>query len=745
MDHMEPQPTAKQAALLATDAPEVTLASLVERFVRHLPLFVSLMLVGMGLGILSFKSQPVAFEAVAMLELDPHVNHPLGEKAESAIHYTPSGDSFDTQEFYNTQYAIITSDRVLTAAAQDLAIARDYDFFGMTHAPATPPSLDDAAEAIRAHLRVNPIKTSRLVQIIIRDKNAARAAKICDAVARTYIDQNREIAVAATSEAVVWLNTQIDSVNRDLEQKEDALHAFKQKHNLPSTSINEESNGLRLQMQVFNEALAKTQTRRQELVAKKSELAKISADNVDELPPSLQSEVLTLRRAELMLAERDRDALVNLGKGNEHPLVTQANARLVQAKKRYVDEIRNVRASVDRELAVIERQEQGESSLFAGSRHEAIDLGMMEIEYRRLERATSNDEALLKVLTERSKDADMARMVKLNNVFLVDAAKVPRAPIMNSLVKYLSQGILGGLIVGMMLAWVRERLDVSIRSVEDVGSKLGLIVVGILPRIAGERTGRALRRGRPKIDAPSIEHLAHDRPLGAMAEAVRALRTNLTFVNIDKPYRTLLVTSSVAGEGKTTVASNVAIALAQSSERVCIVDCDLRRPRLNHVFDRVGDPGMTNLLLGEVTLEEVTKPTRVPNLFCIPAGPSPPNWADVLHTERLKLILAELKTRFDRVIIDSPPLVAVTDAAVLSTLVDGTILVVRSASTTRAIGVRALRSLANVDAVVIGAVLNAVDMSKQGYGHYYQEGYARIETDSEGLSIPPAAEGVEGG
>ena len=154
---------------------------------------------------------------------------------------------------------------------------------------------------------------------------------------------------------------------------------------------------------------------------------------------------------------------------------------------------------------------------------------------------------------------------------------------------------------------------------------------------------------------------------------------------------------------------------------------------------------MTNLLLGEVTLEEVTKPTRVPNLFCIPAGPSPPNWADVLHTERLKLILAELKTRFDRVIIDSPPLVAVTDAAVLSTLVDGTILVVRSASTTRAIGVRALRSLASVDSVVIGAVLNAVDMSKQGYGHYYQESYAGIETDSAGMSVPPAAEGVEGG
>lgn len=743
---MEPRPTsAKLAALLATDAPEITLASLVERFVRHLPLFIALMLLGAGLGVLAFKSQPVVYEASAMLELDPHVNHPLGEKAESAIHYGPDGEFFDTQEFYNTQYSIITSDRVLMAAAQDLAIARDYDFFGMTHAPVTPPSVDDAAEAIRAHLRVVPIKTSRLVSIVMRDKNAARAAKICDAVARTYIDQNREIAVAATSEAVVWLNNQIDSVNRDLEQKEDALHAFKQKHNLPSTSINEESNGLRLQMQVFNEALAKTQTRRQELVAKKSGLAKISADNVDELPPSLQSEVLTLRRAELMLAERDRDALVNLGKGNEHPLVAQANARMAQAKKRYIDEIQNVRGAVDRELAVVERQEQGESALFGGSRREAIDLGMMEIEYRRLERATSNDEALLKVLTERSKDADMARMVKLNNVFLVDAAKLPRAPIMNSLMKYLSQGVIGGLLVGMLLAWVRERLDVSIRSVEDVGSKLGLIVVGVLPRIAGERgTTRAILRGRPKLDAQLIERLAHDRPLSAMAEAVRALRTNLTFVNIDKPYKTLLVTSSVAGEGKTTVASNVAIALAQSSERVCIVDCDLRRPRLNYVFDRVGEPGMTNLLLGEVTLEEVTKPTRVPNLFCIPAGPSPPNWADVLHTERLKLILADLGKRFDRVIIDSPPLLAVTDAAVLSTLVDGTILVVRSASTTRAIGVRALRALGGVDAALIGAVLNAVDMSKQGYGHYYQESYARREAESDRVSIS-VPERVEGG
>jgi capsular exopolysaccharide synthesis family protein len=229
--------------------------------------------------------------------------------------------------------------------------------------------------------------------------------------------------------------------------------------------------------------------------------------------------------------------------------------------------------------------------------------------------------------------------------------------------------------------------------------------------------------------------MVHDKPLSGTAEATRSVRTNLMFASLDKPFRTLLVTSAAPSEGKTTVACNLAIAFAQSGQRVCIVDCDLRRPRLHRIFDRAGDSGVTNVLVGEATIESVSRPTLVENLSCIPSGPIPPNPADILHSDRFKQFIRDLGERFDRVIIDSPPLVAVTDSAIISTLADGTVFVLRAFRTSIALGQRGYRVLRDVGAPVAGAVLNAVDLTKHEYAykHYYyyqRDGYASVTTDA---------------
>jgi capsular exopolysaccharide synthesis family protein len=194
-------------------------------------------------------------------------------------------------------------------------------------------------------------------------------------------------------------------------------------------------------------------------------------------------------------------------------------------------------------------------------------------------------------------------------------------------------------------------------------------------------------------------------------------------MNPDHPYRRILVTSAAPAEGKTTVACSIAIAMAQGGQRTCIVDCDLRRPRMHRIFDRAGDAGLTNLIVGEATLDDVAKPTVVKNLWCIPAGPTPPNPADMLHSERFRKFLAELSERFDRVIIDSPPVVAVTDAAIASTLVDSTVFVIRAFKTSLTLSRQGMRALADVDAPVAGAVLNAVDFNRLEYNYYYGYGY----------------------
>jgi capsular exopolysaccharide synthesis family protein len=215
------------------------------------------------------------------------------------------------------------------------------------------------------------------------------------------------------------------------------------------------------------------------------------------------------------------------------------------------------------------------------------------------------------------------------------------------------------------------------------------------------------------------------------------------FMSPDDPVKRILVTSAAPTEGKTMVACSIATALAQGGLRVCIVDCDLRRPRLHRVFDRVGDTGITNVLLGEATLDEVARPTVVENLWSIPAGPMPPNPADALHSQKFRDIIRELGERYDRVVIDSPPLVAVTDATILSKMCDGTIFVVRAFRTSKFLCRQALRSLRDVDAPLLGVVLNSVDLNKHEYAYNYyhytyykRQGYGRVE-QSEAAEAPP--------
>jgi capsular exopolysaccharide synthesis family protein len=312
---------------------------------------------------------------------------------------------------------------------------------------------------------------------------------------------------------------------------------------------------------------------------------------------------------------------------------------------------------------------------------------------------------------------------------IVENATLPGTPAKPRVVVDIVVGLIGGFLVGFALAWLREQLDVSLKTPSDIEQKLGIAFLGLLPEL--EEEGKRSRSRRRRHREPPLEPIGtpelvfHRRPASGLAEAARTIRTNLMFMNPDRPCRTLLVSSAAPSEGKTTVACGIAIALAQSGKRVCIVDCDLRRPRLHRIFDRVGDSGVTSVLLGEATIEDVAKPTIVPNLSSIPTGPLPPNPADVLQSERFRQFIKDLASRFDHVVVDSPPIVAVTDSAIISRLVDGTVFVVRAFQTGKYLGVQGLRTLRDVEATIVGAVLNAVDLDHHEYAYYYYYYYKR--------------------
>lgn len=702
---------------------------------KHWPILVACIVVAAGLSLVYSKSLPRIYQAQAMLEIDPSVSRPLGEKMDSVMPLGTS-DYFDTREYYETQYRIVTSSRVMEAAARGAGLQRDYAYFGLQSPPEKPITVEQAGAALRGRVGVEPVKNSRLMLIKVEDTDPARATRLANAVAAAFMDQNLEKAVSATSDSVVWLNTQVDSVKQELETNENALHKFKKTNDLPSTSINESSNTTRAEMQELNTALTKARTQRAALEARHAELDKVSEQSPDELPASelLGNQYLQQLRGEYRKAVSAREDLTAAGKGQNHPSVREADQRVLTTRRALLAEIKNIKGAVESDLAIVRREEGNLASLYESAHKRAVDLNMKEIEYHRLDRSRAQNEKLYGMLIEHLKDADLARMMKVNNIHLIEPAAQPGGPIRPRTQLNVIFGILAGLVLGIALVWLRETLDSSLKTPEDVERHLETTFLGLLPAVESALGPQGRGKKKTKLGvlrnamALSPELIVHEKPLSGLAEAARSIRTNLMFTNPDHPYKKLLVTSSAPSEGKTTVACSIAIALAQSGQRVCIIDCDLRRPRLHRIFDRKGDAGVTNVLVGDATIEEVARPTIVDNLSCIPSGPTPPNPADLLHSESFKQFLEAAAARFDRIVIDSPPLVAVTDSAIISTLVDGTVFVLRAHSTTRALAGQGMRTLADVDAPIAGAVLNAVDLTKHEYAyrHYYyykREGY----------------------
>jgi len=720
---------------------------------KHWAIVVACLLVSGAGSLIYSKSTARIYESSSLIEIASRASQPLGDSSAGNAGLELGMSLFwDPQLYYQTQYKIITSAPVLQAAVQALSLSSDYDFFGWKGPPASPPTKDEAARVLANRVTIDPIKNSSLAYIRVLDGNPRRAKKIADAIANAYVELNLQNAVDASSEAVVWLDGQIDHIKGELEQNENALHRFKEVNNLPTVSINDASNMLRLEMQEYDTVLTHARTRKQELLARQAELAHVTAESPDVIPASelLASTYLMGLRTAYRAAVEQRGVLVAGGKGANHPEVKAADDRIAEAKAALLTEIGNIREGVARDLSVVERQEAGDEGLFDESRRRAVDLNMKEIEFHRLDRTRDQNEKLYSLLIERMKETDLARMMRSNNLRVVEAAVVPAAPVRPRTGLNLAIGLISGFLLGFAIAWLREQLDSSVKTPDDVERKLGLTFLGLLPMVEDGTTSRKSSRRRRRRDGSTgvlegpPELIVHQRPMGGASEAARSIRTNLMFMNPDKPYKTMLVSSAAPAEGKTTVACSVAIAFAQGGQRVCIVDCDLRRPRLHRIFDRQGDAGVTNVLVGECTIEEVAKPTGVTNLWSIPAGPLPPNPADILHSERFRNFIRDLGERFDRVVIDSPPLVAVTDSAILSTIIDGVIFVVRAFKTGKYLSAQGLRALRDVEAPIVGAVLNAVDLDHHEYSYYYYFYYKRDGYYRTAAPGPTMGEGQTG-
>jgi capsular exopolysaccharide synthesis family protein len=372
----------------------------------------------------------------------------------------------------------------------------------------------------------------------------------------------------------------------------------------------------------------------------------------------------------------------------------------------------------------LERHRVALEGRLAELKEQAFELNELGLEYGQLRDKEETLRQLYETVLKRSEELDINSLFESNNIQVLEEAEVPGAPFSPNLPYNLGIALLVGIAFGGGIIFLIAALDNTMRTEDDVNRYTRSPVLGALPEVdAATIKGLA--------DNASLDIITHVAPKSSFAEGIKTLRTNLMFMAADEPPKLLLVTSPGPGEGKTLISSNMAIAMAQSGLKTLIVDNDLRRPRVHKALGLKNAKGVSEIAIGEATLEETLLPSGIENLWVLPAGDIPPNPTELMHTARFEKLIEELSQKFDRVILDSPPIGAVADALILSRFVDAVLLVVKYGTTRRETFRRSIDQLDAIGAPLMGCVLNDIKKDAAGYGYsyyYYRYNYEEKPT-----------------
>lgn len=632
-----------------------------------------------------------------------------------------SGGYWYSKEYTDTQTSIITSRAVSQRAVEKLGLDHDPAFLGV--AGIQDPKVReaamrnaDAAGLLQSKLSVVPVKDTRIVNVRVEDVEPKRAALLANEVAEAYIAENLALRLRVSETANRWLEERLAELEQRTKQSEIAVYDFKKDADMLTTSLEDRANIVSQRLTTYNGALTEIRTRIAGLKARVDAINSLrrSADTArdpawaDVLATSAGPGPLTSLKSRFLQEKADCAALAERYLP-DHPKLGTCLQKVEEARRDLLHELENVVRAAQLDLTEAVAKERNLQELVDATKGEAFDVNKRQIEFDRIKREADNNQRLYDMVLKRLKDTELSGMLRTSNARILDAARPNPGPIRPNVRNNLVLGLLLGILGGLGLAFALEQLDTSVKSQHDVEEKVGVPFLGILPRVSLER------------DAPAseLDLYVYRHPKSTVAEACRAVRTNLLFMSPDRAVRTMLVTSSGPREGKSATAIAIGIAMAQSGGRVLLVDTDMRRPRLHRALGVPNEKGVSSVLVGDATVDEVVKSTEVPGLFLIPSGPIPPNPAELFHTQAFRDFVASVSSRFEKVIFDSPPVNAVADSTVLATQVDGTLLVLRADATHKALARRAVRVLTDVKGKVLGAVLTDVELRNPKYGSLY--------------------------
>jgi len=657
--------------------------------------------------------------ATATLVIETNAPRVLDKDQVQDVVDTGVGGFWSSKEYYETQYKVITSRSVVQRVVEKLQLKQNDRFLGIedldTAKKEEARQKLDPVLLLQERLKVLPVKDSRVVRIQVEDRDPQQAALLANAMAESYIADNLSVRSTTTQSASDWLEQQLADLEGQLDRSGKALFDFKKDHDIVATTWEDRQGMVTQRLVAINDALSKARIQRAQLEAR-NEAIRSLGDAVERNDPAFESlQVIAANATIQQLKFRYLDAKIECADlasryFDDHPKKEACDGKVGTAKTSLMREVRSALDSAKNEFDEVVTTERKLRNLLEQTKAEAFAVNQFERDYLELKRSYDNNQRLYEMVLKRLKDASVTGMLQMSNVRILDRAQPEEKPVSPRPIRNLVAAMLLGLIGGVALAFLLEQLDTSITTREQVEDGLGVAFLGIVPSIEAEAAGQKVDRDR----------YVHANPKSAAAECLRSVRTNLLFMSPEKPLKTILVTSSGPSEGKTTIAVSLAQIMADGGNRVLLIDADMRRPRVHHVFGLPKEAGLSSLILGEGSLESAILPTGIANLSIIPCGPLPPNPNELLHATNFANLLATLSDQFDRIIIDSPPAGVVADAVVISTQVDGTLVVLKAGQTSRDAAVRTLRSLLDVKARVLGAVLNDLDLQDQRYGQYYQ-------------------------
>ena len=661
-------------------------------------------------------------------------------------------------DYYQTQYKVLESRSLARRVIQSLKLSEHAEFLPKPETPfqkwrsnilspifslfaasnKKSPSEKDPSESEKEtklvnqflkRLKVEPIRNSRLVKIHFDSSFPELSAQVSNTLAGTYIKQNLETRFVATQQAKEWLTGQLEDLKAKVERADEALQAFGSRHDI--ISLDEKENVTIQRLTELNETLTKAESER---MAKEAFYKQTKDRNSDSIPSILENKLIMDLKQTYIQFEAQYMKLSETFKP-EYPEMVRLRNQMQAIHKRIDAEISKIIMAIKNEYESSLRREALLREAFDQQKARVMEMKGKAIQYNILKREADTNKELYGGLLQRMKEAGVSAGIMASNIQVVDQAELPTAPYKPNKRLNLLLAAVVGLFLGIGLAFFFEYLDNTVKTPEDVEQLIRLPSFGMVPEISYER-----RKRMEKGASYPVELVTFGHPKSMLSEAYRNIRTSILLSFPEKPPKKIVITSPNPAEGKTTTVINTAIALSQTGAQVLVIDTDMRKPRIHKIFDEENGVGLSNFLSGHGDLKSIIKKTEIPNLYYIPSGPIPPNPSELIGSSLFKSMMASLGEQFDHLILDSPPVLGFADSIILSTSVDGIILVVLGGKTPRETLQRAKEVLHQVNAKILGVVINRIDIQRSDYGYYYYRYHYYYGKEGKKKEIPFTSE-----